>query len=790
MNHRKKTLNKQELRMKNILSNQRKIHILFLFVLFLLFAFLSASCTWMNFQEKNQTGGSMLKDISVFHQFSDYRTQGKNAPMYCSVWGNIELENGRLPLERTVINDGKNVYRVKIEGRGGIMFPLHGWGAFSLEQYLENGYIEFDVRGETGAENFSIGLRSDTRGVVATNSVSLLSQNILLTTSWQNVKIPIKAFTENTSNGFSINNITLIVLEVQSSAQFYLSEMYIKSPAGEKQYPVIKVNQIGYELNHEKFALVSCFPDTLQLSADTEFNVINEAGQVKFTGRLQQVSVNTDKTSGEVVYKADFSQLNESGTYFIRISNPQIDDSFKFIIGSNIYNNLFTDTMKYFYYQRQGLDLEQRYAGIFARKDLHPNDITIKKYSQKSDPNAPLYDISKGWYDAGDFGKYFPPAASTVTDLLFAYEFFPQVFYDNQLNIPESGNGIADILDEIKWQLDMMFKLEDGLTGGFYEVANYEGNIIYIIDTDGITGAGNTKSTNATAWAAGVFSHAYMVYRNIPDNRTFADKCLETAKRAWNYLERNPHDNTWVYGAGRSYYHDSNNTMQIKFLAAAALYRATGEDRFNQYVLDNYMGFNYTREFNAYQVVSIGDIGTGFIHYAMSSNPDTDVINFFKEKFEGFEHQLLNIYETNNWSIALVDWAYFWGSNKPVVRIPVELYICNRLFNKDTKKSVELMRNSLHYILGINPLSYSFVSGYGENCVKNIFSGIFSYDGIDDIPAGYMAGGANQYEAGFMSNYVSKNYVDSDCEWTTNEHAIYWNAALVFCLTSVIGTLY
>ncbi|MCL2801465.1 MAG: glycoside hydrolase family 9 protein [Treponema sp.] len=736
----------------------------------------------------NQSGSRRLKDISVFHKYSDYRTQGKNAAIFCSAWGNLELENGVIPLERRVRNGSKRVYRVNASGNCGIMFPLHGWGAFSLQQYHENGYIEFDVRGAAGGENFTVGLRSDTRNVVVNSNVSLASQNIQLTTAWQTVRIPLKAFTANNRPGFNINNILLIEILISSASQFYLSEMYIKSPDNEKQYPVIKVNQTGYELNHEKFALVSSFPGIYNLSANTEFNVINASGQVRFTGRLQAVSRNVDAVSGEIVFKADFSQFNEPGTYSIRITNPQMPDSFKFIIGTSVYNNLFIDSIKYFYLQRQGINIEQRHAGIFARRNLHPNDSRVKKYSQRNDPNAPVFDVSRGWYDAGDFGKYFPPAASAVTDLLLAYEFFPQLFLNNQLNIPESRNGSPDILDEVKWALDMMLKFEDGSSGGFYEVANYEGETIYIIDTNGVTGEGNTKSTNATSWAAGIFAHAYIVYKDIPVHRDFAARCLQAAVRAWSYLERNPNEHTWVSGAGRSYYYDTADTAKVKFLAAAALYRATGEEKYNRFVIDNYRRHNYQREFNAFHVVTIGDLGTGFIHYAMSSNPNPAVIRYFDERFRGFESAILNIYNSNVWPSGLVNWAYFWGSSKPIARIPVELYICNKLLNRDTSKSIELLRNSVHYILGINPLSFSFISGYGENSVKNIYSGIFSYNGIIEIPKGYLAGGANQYEAGFMSNFVSKCYIDIDREWTTNEHAIYWNAAMVLCLAAVIGT--
>ncbi|MCL2265384.1 MAG: glycoside hydrolase family 9 protein [Treponema sp.] len=756
--------------------------------IFLLLAVLALTSCEGAAQDR-QRGGVKLRDISVFYQFNDYRTKGTDSPIGSSLWGSVENENGLLPLERSIRNGNKKVYRVKASGNCGIMFPLHSWGAFSLEQYQENGYIEFDIRGDSGGERFSIGLRSDTRGVVVTSSISSAAQNIQVTKEWQNVKIPIKKFVDNRVNGFSIKNIMYVEIQVSSASQFYLSEMYIRSPDFEKQYPVIKVNQAGYQLNNNKYALVSCFPGSYNLSANTEFNVVNANGQVKFTGKLQSVSRNADKLSGEIIYKADFSQLNEEGTYYIRISNPQIENSFRFTIGSNVYDKLFTDTMKYFYLQRQGIDLEQKYAGVFARKNLHPNDSKVKKISQRDDPRAPLFDISRGWYDAGDFGKYFPPAASTVTDLLFAYEFFPQVFRDNQLNIPESGNGAPDILDEIKWELDMLLRLEDGATGSFFEVANYDGETIFIIDTDGVTGKGNTKSSAATAWAAGVFAHAYLVYKDVPVYRNYAAQCLETAKRAWNYLEKNPNEHTWVNGAGRGYYYDASDVKKIKFLAAAALYRATGEDRFNKYVLDNYRSFNYQREFNAYQVSSIGDIGTGFIHYAMSVNPAAAVMRFFEDKFRDFESLVLKEYDSSPWPAAISGWTYFWGSNKPIARIPAEFYICNKLLNKSTAKSIALLRDSVHYILGINPLSFSFISGYGENCVINIYSGIYTHDKIDAIPPGYLAGGANQYEAGFMSNFIPKCYVDSDREWTTNEHAIYWNAAMVLNLALVMGTI-
>jgi hypothetical protein len=741
-------------------------------------------------KENTQLGGRKLQDISVFHEYGSYREHGVDAPVFCVTWGNFELENGLIPLDKTISNEGKKVYRVNARASGGLMFPLHGWGAFSLEQYYPNGCIEFDILGAIGGEDLSIGLRSDTKGIAKTHSISLSSQNIKVTNSWQHIKIPIKDIVGRLNDGFSINDITIVILDIPKIQKFYLSEMYITSPDNEKQYPVVKVNQTGYRLHHAKYALVSCFPDTLGLSEQTEFKVIDKNNETRFTGKLQMIT-ELDPSSGERVFSADFTGFNEPGEYYIKVICPGVEDSFKFSIGDTVYDGLFVDAMRFFYYQRQGIDLEKQYAGVFARKNLHPGDSNVKKLSERTNDNAPVYDISQGWYDAGDYGKYFYQAASTVGSLLFAYELFPNLFTDNQSNIPESGNGVPDLLDEIKWELDMLLKMEDGTTGGFYGVANYSNSggkeTIYIIDTNGEGGAGNTKSTAATALASGVFAHAYIVYKEMPQYAAFARKCLETAQRAWKYLEANP-GNSWVYGADRSYYYSQNEVNMLQFQAAATLYRATGARQYQDYVLETYQGFDYARQFNPNQIITIGALGKGFVHYAMCPNPNATVINFFDNKFTIFQRGLLINYRTKAWPTVLPDWAYYWSCNDPLCRIPAELYLCNKVLKKDISISVQLARESIHYILGINPLSFSFVSGYGENCVKNIHSDIYIYDGIDEMPRGYMTGGANQYNAGFMSNYVSKCYVDSDMEWTTNEHEIYGNSALVFCLAVVLGT--
>ena len=83
-------------------------------------------------------------------------------------------------------------------------------------------------------------------------------------------------------------------------------------------------------------------------------------------------------------------------------------------------------------------------------------------------------------------------------------------------------------------------------------------------------------------------------------------------------------------------------------------------------------------------------------------------------------------------------------------------------------------------------LNFSYVSGAGNNSVENIFSNIYSYDGIEQIPPGYLAGGPNEYTNPLMySAFGAKSYVDNNGSWTTNEHTVYWNSPLVFVAAAV-----
>ena len=106
------------------------------------------------------------------------------------------------------------------------------------------------------------------------------------------------------------------------------------------------------------------------------------------------------------------------------------------------------------------------------------------------------------------------------------------------MNIPESGNGIADLLDEIKVETDFILKMQDEATGGFYAyVIRDHSPGRFIMD-----GTANNRliPTFHTGAAVGALAHAYIVMKDVPGLTDYAETLKAAALRGWNYLEQHP----------------------------------------------------------------------------------------------------------------------------------------------------------------------------------------------------------------------------------------------------------
>ena len=209
----------------------------------------------------------------------------------------------------------------------------------------------------------------------------------------------------------------------------------------------ININQVGYLKDSVKIAMSN------SSKVGDSFKVVDvKSGDTCFEGKYDTEVYS--KGAGENVVRGDFSALKEEGTYRIEDATGA---SYEFKVGDKVYNDLLKDAFRFLYTQRCGIEIEEKYAGSYAHRACHTGEATIHGTNNKKK-------VTGGWHDAGDYGRYVVPGAVTVADLFLAYEDARSLWdskWGDSLDIPESGNGIPDILDEAKYELDWMLMMQD-----------------------------------------------------------------------------------------------------------------------------------------------------------------------------------------------------------------------------------------------------------------------------------------------------------------------------------------
>ena len=335
------------------------------------------------------------------------------------------------------------------------------------------------------------------------------------------------------------------------------------------------INQVGYLPALPKIFYTSSI-------ADSFYIIESITGDVKYRDEIY-FSASNDPATGLTLYSGDFSAFQTNGNYFILLSNG--DSSFVFSINSNVYDDVYKKSLKGYYFQRCGTALLQPNAGVYSHTACHPGD----GFYHSSTGQSGYRLATRGWHDAGDYGKYVVNSGITVGTLLSAYENFPEKFNQDNLNIPESGNGVPDLLDEVRYELEWLLKMQNENGGVYFKVTKeqfesfimpqYDSGIRYIYEL----------SSCATGDFAAMMARAARIYHSI--DTTFSNKCLNASTLAWSFLTahstivpvggfKNP------VGTGTGEYGDTNDSDE-RLWAAAELYETTGLDEYNNYVIAN-----------------------------------------------------------------------------------------------------------------------------------------------------------------------------------------------------------
>ena len=544
--------------------------------------------------------------------------------------------------------------------------------------------------------------------------------------------------------------------------------------------PAIRVDQAGYPSHSPKMAIVVDASNAVPTA-----HVRNGAGE-----RIATLTIGpgrVDEQSGDRVRAIDFSRVTTPGTYVIVADGLGESDPVR--IGGDVYRRPLYLALRSFYGQRCGttVDLGQEFPG-YRYAACHLEDGLYHASSGRSGRRA----ATKGWHDAGDYGKYIVNSGITVGELLWAWEWYPSALRTLRLDIPESGDAVPDVLDEIRWNLDWMLGMQDE-DGGVWHKLTSEGFGSFVMpdaDDGGPryvigTGAVPFKSTCATADFAAVAAMAARAWRE-PDP-AFADRTLRAARRAWDWAQakpdvlfRNPPGvSTGAYGD-----HDCGDE---RLWASAELLRTTGEPAFERAARALAAAY-HVNPVEPQWWQNVANLGLWAYALADAAVADPSLQQRIRAETTAAAQEIVRRTGTSGWRHSLTDENFVWGSNGVAANYGVLLLAASRISGDRAFRDAAL--DHLHYVLGRNTFGLSWITGVGTRPFQHPHH---RPSGADANPLpwpGLLSGGPNRNGGDAVLDALPKTpparrYADAEESYAGNENAINWNAALVFLLAGL-----
>ena len=517
---------------------------------------------------------------------------------------------------------------------------------------------------------------------------------------------------------------------------------------------------------------------------------------------------------------SDFSSLRERGEFYIY--DPQNNtQSDTFRIAPNVYLDVLKQAVRMYFYQRSGFAKAAQHAGTKwsdAAAFLGPQQDTHCRYVNDPGNAALERDLRGGWFDAGDYNKYTVFASTAVTELLLAYEQNASIWTDDY-NIPESGNGIPDILDEVKWELDWLLRMQSSDGSVLSKVSVNARQYTTPPSADTTPRYYGKASTSSTAAAAANFAHAALVFGRIGQT-AYATTLRNAAIAAWRWAKEHPNvvfDNTGFSSAnpepsgwGIAY------GMAMKMLRAASfLYALTGDVTYKSYFDVHYTEAHAIQWTHFYSFEPW--VQHPLLYYTMQNDATPTVVADIRtRKVQSLgKAEFFPAYQSNldAYRAYLNDQDYTWGSNQTKAQMG-NIYLDMIRYGLDTANHPayrEAAAGYLHYLHGVNPVGIVYLTNmyaYGAKRAANEMYHAWFWDGSawDNAltspkgPApGYLVGGPNPKFTGTGPNLqppqnqpVQKAYKDFNTNypansWEITEPGIYYQAAYIRLLSAFVS---
>ena len=536
---------------------------------------------------------------------------------------------------------------------------------------------------------------------------------------------------------------------------------------------VFKLNQVGYGANQKKkFAYMGAWlgnGGALPLAhlAGKEFELRRSSdGKCVYKNSLKlrredPLYQGKIPFTGEEVLELDFSNFNISGRYYFYVDT--IGRSMDFVIGSEPLSEAFYIHARGLYHKRCGIARTQPFTawetpvchqkvlkGKFPENaddyrmkkgrvshgftDRKGNCIEVRhfdliKNNIPSPSHTKVYSAPGGWHDAADYDRR-PYHLRIVSDLAMVYLMKPENFIDGQLNIPESGNGIPDILDEAAWGLKHLLAVqqENGGVGTWFETTGHPGPGEGLPHQEKRTYYVSDPSRNGTLEYAAAASTLALAMKKAGAG---TDKYLKSAIKAWDFaMDKKNQLVSWYRLSGKMTVYMENPRLYGENLlkAGVSLYYLTGDEKYLDPVLDEleYIRECFNKDFwkwspltwmslELYPVISLAKFKTEY-RKVILRNAD----NMLADQENAYPYRTL-------WHAHNAGWVHSmaWGNYHPLRRAVT--LIAAHFFTGDEKYLTgTYLANDFHN--GANPLGRSMTSGLGQ-IYPVVFLDLISYEG-------------------------------------------------------------
>ncbi|GAB3221635.1 glycoside hydrolase family 9 protein [Glycomyces halotolerans] len=558
--------------------------------------------------------------------------------------------------------------------------------------------------------------------------------------------------------------------------------------------PDIRVNQHAYTADGAKGATFVSGSSTGQ-----SWELVDASGAVVDSGTTSVHGY--DHASGDSVHNIDFSDYDTPGTgYRVRIAGQQ---SHPFDIAADPWDELRDDALAFFYHQRSGIAIESQYVGSeYARPaghvDVAPNrgDGDVGCLNDGCDYTL---DVTGGWYDAGDHGKYVVNGGISTWQLQNAYERAlhvpgadPAVFADGALAVPESSNGVPDLLDEARWNLEFMMSMQvpagEQLAGMAHHKVhdmNWTGHPMPPHEDPELRRL-SPPSVTATLNLAAAAAQASRLWED--HDPAFAAETLEVARTAYDAAQANP--NRYPDpgdGTGGGSYADDDAGDEF-YWAAAELFTTTGESRYRSDLTSSSWWYGQGFSDHGFAWPSTAPLADLTLSLAPSGLTDSErqaVRDAVVAGADGYVAAASG--QGYPVTYAPEGWDYAWGSNSQVLNNATVIAYAYDLTGD--RAYLDAVSGAMDYILGRNAPGQSYVTGYGEKDSHNQHHRFWAHQAdasFPNPPPGTLAGGPNSSlqdetaQEHLSGCAAQKCYIDHIDSWSTNEVTINWNAPLAW----------